>query len=107
MAGAGQESRGASHPRRPTLRRAHVLRDHGGEVLRPARDGRADPFTRDELYLVARGSGTFANGDRRHSFSAGDVLFVPAGVPHRFADFTDDFGTWVIFYGPEDGERPR
>jgi mannose-6-phosphate isomerase-like protein (cupin superfamily) len=56
---------------------------------------------------VARGSGTFANGDRRHSFSAGDVLFVPAGVPHRFADFTDDFGTWVIFYGPEGGERPR
>jgi mannose-6-phosphate isomerase-like protein (cupin superfamily) len=56
---------------------------------------------------VAWGSGTFANGDRRHSFSAGDVLFVPAGVPHRFADFTNDFGTWVIFYGPEDGERPR
>jgi hypothetical protein len=47
------------------------------------------------------------NGDSRHAFSAGDVLFVPAGVPHRFEDFTDDFGTWVIFYGPEGGERPR
>jgi hypothetical protein len=33
--------------------------------------------------------------------------FSPAGVPHLFEDFTDDFGTWVIFYGPEGGERPR
>lgn len=63
------------------------------------------PHTRDELYVVARGSGTFVNGGRRHSFGAGDVLFVPAGVSHCFEDFTDDFGTWVIFYGPEGGER--
>lgn len=63
------------------------------------------PHTRDELYVVARGSGTFVNGDLRHPFSAGDVLFVPAGVVHRFEDFTDDFATWVIFYGPEGGER--
>jgi mannose-6-phosphate isomerase-like protein (cupin superfamily) len=57
--------------------------------------------------VVARGSGTFVYGDSRHPFSAGDVLFVPAGKPHRFEDFTDDFGTWVIFYGPEGGERPH
>jgi mannose-6-phosphate isomerase-like protein (cupin superfamily) len=57
--------------------------------------------------VVARGSGTFVNGDRHHPFSAGDVLFVPAGVEHRFEGFTDDFGTWVIFYGPEGGERPH
>ena len=65
------------------------------------------PHTSDELYVIARGSGTFVNGDRRHPFSSGDVLFVPAGVPHRFEEFTDDFGTWVIFYGPEGGERTR
>lgn len=64
------------------------------------------PHTRDELYVVARGSGTFVSGDRRHPFGAGDVLFVPAGVEHRFEDFTDDFATWVIFYGPEGGEKP-
>ncbi len=49
----------------------------------------------------------FVNEDRRHPFSVGDVLFVPAGVAHRFEDFSDDFGTWVVFYGPEGGERPR
>lgn len=64
------------------------------------------PHTRDELYVVALGSGAFVNGDRRHPFEAGDILFVPAGVEHRFEDFTDDFATWVVFYGPEGGERP-
>lgn len=34
----------------------------------------------------------------------GDLLFVPAGVVHRFEEFTDDFATWVMFYGPEGGE---
>ena len=65
------------------------------------------PHTRDELYVVARGSGTFVNGGRRQPFFSGDILFVPAGVEHCFEDFTDNFGTWVIFYGPEGGERPR
>jgi len=32
------------------------------------------------------------------------MLFVPAGVEHRFENFSDDFATWVIFYGPEGGE---
>jgi mannose-6-phosphate isomerase-like protein (cupin superfamily) len=63
------------------------------------------PHTRDELYFVARGRGTFVNGNEEHPFGVGDVLFVPAGVEHRFENFTDDFGTWVIFYGPEGGER--
>src|SRR3712207_7720931 len=53
------------------------------------------PHTRDELYVVAQGHGTFINGDKEHPFSAGVVLFVPAGVEHRFEDFTDDFGSWA------------
>jgi mannose-6-phosphate isomerase-like protein (cupin superfamily) len=64
------------------------------------------PHARDEVYLVARGSGWFVNGDERHPFQTGDLLFVPAGSEHRFEDFTDDFCTWVIFYGPEGGEKP-
>jgi hypothetical protein len=24
---------------------------------------------------------------------------------HRFEEFTDDFYTWVIFYGPDGGEK--
>ncbi len=36
--------------------------------------------------------------------STGDFLFVPAGVEHRFENFTSDFATWVFFYGPVGGE---
>jgi hypothetical protein len=32
------------------------------------------------------------------------VLFVPAGIEHRFIKFTEDFVTWVVFYGPKGGE---
>ena len=38
-------------------------------------------------------------------FESGDFLFVPAGLEHRFFDFGDSLETWVIFYGPEGGER--
>lgn len=62
------------------------------------------PHTRDEAYVVVSGSGTFAHGDRRDSFAPGDFLFVAAGVPHRFEDFTADLAVWVLFYGPEGGE---
>ena len=62
------------------------------------------PHTRDELYIVIAGTGSFIDGDDRHPFAPGDVIFVPAGVVHRFEDFSDDFATWVIFYGPEGGE---
>lgn len=63
------------------------------------------PHAQDELYVIMSGTGMFLNGNERHPFGPGDVLFVPAGVEHRFFDFTDDFGTWVIFYGPSGGEK--
>jgi mannose-6-phosphate isomerase-like protein (cupin superfamily) len=75
------------------------------EIYRPQKVDRQKPHTRDEVYVVISGSGTFINGSERHAFEAGEVLFVPAGVEHRFVDFTDDFATWVFFYGPEGGER--
>jgi mannose-6-phosphate isomerase-like protein (cupin superfamily) len=59
-----------------------------------------------ELYVVIAGHGEFLNGEERHPFQAGDLLFVPAGVEHRFLSFSDDFQTWVIFYGPRGGELP-
>lgn len=63
------------------------------------------PHTRDELYVVVAGHGTYVHGDTRRPFKAGDLMFVPAHVPHHFEDFTDDFVVWVLFYGPEGGER--
>ena len=63
----------------------------------------ASPHTRDELCVVIAGTGAFAHGERRRPFQPGEVLFVPAGVAHRFEDFTDDFATWGFFFGPGGG----
>lgn len=74
------------------------------ELYAPRGSDPQTPHTRDEVYVVVRGSGHFRNGDIRHPFGPGDLLFVPAGVVHRFEDFTDDLAVWVLFYGPEGGE---
>ncbi len=77
------------------------------ELYAPRGGDPQQPHTRDEVYVVVQGSGYFRNGDTRHRFAPGDLLFVPAGVVHRFEDFTADLAVWVIFYGPEGGENPR
>ena len=74
------------------------------ELYAPRGHDPQTPHTRDEIYVVARGRGTFFGGSSRASFQPGDLLFVAAGVPHRFEDFTDDLAVWVLFYGPEGGE---
>lgn len=76
------------------------------EYYQPEKVDLQQPHDRDEVYVVISGTGWFVNGETRHRFEPGQVLFVPAGVVHRFEDFTDDFATWVIFYGPLGGEAP-
>ena len=83
------------------------LFNHGSlsvEIYKPEKVDWQKPHRRDELYVVISGSGYFVNGNSREAFEAGELLFVPAGVVHRFESFTDDFATWVMFYGPEGGE---
>ena len=75
------------------------------EIYAPRGTDPQQPHTRDELYVVVTGSGRFVNDGERHAFEPGDVLFVPAGVVHRFEEFTQDLVVWVVFYGPEGGER--
>ena len=64
------------------------------------------PHRQDELYVVQRGSSDFWLDGQNLQVQTGDVLFVPAGAAHRFERFSDDFVTWVIFYGPDGGEQP-
>jgi mannose-6-phosphate isomerase-like protein (cupin superfamily) len=74
------------------------------EIYRPVGTDQQKPHRRDELYVVISGTGAFLHGPERTPFRAGDVLFVEAGIEHRFVDFTEDFATWVFFYGPDGGE---
>ena len=75
------------------------------EVYAPRGTDPQGVHDRDEVYVVIAGSGTFACAGERRPFVAGALLFVPAGVEHRFEDFSDDFSTWVLFYGPHGGEE--
>ncbi len=63
-----------------------------------------EPHDQDELYVVINGSGFFRIADERRPFGPGDLLFVEAGVEHRFEDFTPDFAVWAVFWGPDGGE---
>ncbi len=74
------------------------------EVFAPKHRDYQTPHTQDELYFVLRGHGEFVLENERMNFQAGDALFVPAGKIHRFENFSDDFVTWVVFWGPQGGE---
>jgi mannose-6-phosphate isomerase-like protein (cupin superfamily) len=63
------------------------------------------PHKRDEIYIVHSGKATFVTGDAKTTLGAGDAVFVPAGATHRFENFTADFSTWVVFWGPKGGEK--
>ena len=88
-------------------RRSAVLLEHGSMVVRfyaPRGFDPQEPHEQDELYVVWQGRGWFVNGEHRVRFGPGDVLFVKAGVTHRFEEFSDDLELWVTFYGPKGGE---
>jgi mannose-6-phosphate isomerase-like protein (cupin superfamily) len=74
-------------------------------VYAPRNEDPQSPHTRDEVYVVVHGRGLFHRGDAVAPFGPGDLLFVAAGETHRFEAFSEDFAAWVIFYGPEGGER--
>ncbi|MGR4001310.1 MAG: cupin domain-containing protein [Alphaproteobacteria bacterium] len=85
---------------------AIFLRGQGGlevEYYAPIGTDPQQPHDRDELYFVERGSGIFVVGGERIRFAAGDMLFVAAGVEHRFEDFGSTFGVWVVFFGRKRG----
>jgi mannose-6-phosphate isomerase-like protein (cupin superfamily) len=93
----------------PPGRQSSLAMEHGSMTLRyyaPRGPDLQKPHEQDELYVVVSGRGTFVVGGGRVAFGPGDVLFAAARVEHRFEDFSDDFATWVVFYGPSGGEHP-
>jgi mannose-6-phosphate isomerase-like protein (cupin superfamily) len=96
----------------PEGKRSAELMAHGTMTLRyyaPRGQDPQTPHDQDEIYVVVSGSGTFALGRtegalERRAFGPGDAIFAPAGWVHRFEDFSPDFATWVVFWGPKGGE---
>ncbi len=74
------------------------------EVFAPKGQDLQEPHSQDELYFIHSGHGQLIINDQRFDCAAGDAFFVAAGVSHRFENFSDDFTTWAVFYGPQGGE---
>ena len=75
------------------------------EVYAPKDEDLQQPHTQDELYFIHSGTGQLTINGQCFDATAGDAFFVATGVAHRFENFSNDFVTWVVFYGPQGGEK--
>ena len=57
------------------------------------------PHTEDEVYYVAGGSGSIRVGTADRQVQTGSVIFVAAGVEHRFHTIIQDL-TILVFFAP-------
>ncbi|MEO8437430.1 MAG: cupin domain-containing protein [Chloroflexota bacterium] len=62
------------------------------------------PHTEDELYYVVAGRGVASVGAETRPIVPGTLIFVAAGVPHRFHDIAERLELLVMF-GPAEGDR--
>jgi mannose-6-phosphate isomerase-like protein (cupin superfamily) len=71
-----------------------------GVYVLPA-DGvdRQCPHAEDEAYFVVRGRSAFRMGGVVHAVEPGTILFVPAGVEHRFEAIREPL-TLLVFFSP-------
>lgn len=75
------------------------------EVFTPKGEDLQQPHTQDELYFIHSGTAQIIINEQRFDAAPGEAFFVAAGVVHRFENISNDFVTWVVFYGPQGGEQ--
>jgi mannose-6-phosphate isomerase-like protein (cupin superfamily) len=61
-----------------------------------------EPHTEDEVYHVVGGKGRIRVGEEDRTVEAGTVVFVEAGVDHRFHSIEEDL-TVLVFFAPAEG----
>ncbi len=94
-------------PEHPEAMRFHYAVRRGTMkcgLYAPSGADRQGPHRQDELYIVVSGTGDIVKNGERAAFAPHDVIFVEAGALHRFENFSEDFRTWVVFWGSEGGE---
>ena len=77
------------------------------ELFAPRQHDYQKPHAQDELYIVIEGTADFIHNGERTNVTKGDALFVPAGDAHHFEKISNEFVTWVVFWGPSGGETKR
>ena len=74
-------------------------------VLAAGRDDPQQPHTEDEVYHVVRGRATIRVADEDRPVRPGSVVYVAAGVPHRFHTIEEELEVLVVFTPAEDARR--
>jgi mannose-6-phosphate isomerase-like protein (cupin superfamily) len=62
------------------------------------------PHTEDELYVVMSGRASVFVGGEVRAIQPGSVIFVAAGVEHRFLDIEERL-VLLVFFGPAEYSR--
>jgi mannose-6-phosphate isomerase-like protein (cupin superfamily) len=57
------------------------------------------PHTEDEAYYVVSGRGAIRVGAEDHAVEPGAIVYVPAGIEHKFHAITEDL-TLLVFFAP-------
>src|SRR6185312_13005544 len=58
-----------------------------------------EPHTEDEVYYVVSGRGAIQVGTENRAVEGGSIVFVAAGIEHRFHSLTEDLRI-LVFFGP-------
>jgi mannose-6-phosphate isomerase-like protein (cupin superfamily) len=68
-------------------------------VLEAGASDPQQPHEQDELYYVVSGRAAITVGEEERPVGPNSLVFVAAGVPHRFHDITERLEVLVVF-GP-------
>ena len=66
-------------------------------VLHPGEKDTQEPHSADELYYVIQGSGMMELGKTKKSIGQGSIVFVPAGMQHKFYGNSEDLVVLYVF----------
>jgi mannose-6-phosphate isomerase-like protein (cupin superfamily) len=75
-------------------------------VLHAGQEDPQQPHTEDEVYHVVRGRATIRVGEEDRPVGPGSVVYVAAGVPHRFHSIEEQLELLVVFAPAQHTNRP-
>lgn len=71
------------------------------DAVNVTEDGHGGDGLRDEICIIVCGYGALYYRDEVLQCTEGDLLFIPAGAPHRFEHLDGDFRIWRLSPGCE------
>jgi mannose-6-phosphate isomerase-like protein (cupin superfamily) len=75
----------------------------GVYVLPAGSDDPQSPHKEDEMYYVVRGRARMRAGSEDQAVSEGSIIFVAAGVEHRFFEITEELLV-LVFFAPAEND---